>query len=448
MTSSIRFYRLDQLDEQARAALLQRTESDLSVYLTAVQPVIEAVRQNGDAALVRFAREFDRAEVNPTRIRADEADFERALARLAPEVVQAIEYAVDNIRRFHQAQKPEEMWLNEIRPGVFAGEKWLPIPSVALYVPRGKGSFPSMVMMSAIPAVVASVKNICIITPPGPDGEIDDATLVAARMSGVEQLYKCGGAQGIAAVAYGTETVPKACKVVGPGSPYVLAAKRLLADIIDPGIPAGPSESVVLADSTANGATAALDLIIESEHGADSSAYLVTDSLRLADQALHKIPEYWSQMGAQRVEYSAAVLGGSQGGIILTPDMDMAIQFVNDYAPEHLQILATEPWQYLGRIENAGEILLGEHTPSVIANFLLGPNAILPTGGAARTASPLSVFDFMKRSSIGYVTADAYPELAKHTRILATYEGFDGHANAVSALREQARINTPTPSES
>jgi len=439
MPSTIRFYQLDQLDTVARAALLQRTESDLSAYLDAVQPVIGAVREQGDAALIRFAREFDQAEVEPQRIKADEADFERAFERLQPDVLQAIEYAVDNIRRFHAAQKPEEMWLKEMRPGVFAGEKWLPIPSVALYVPRGKGSFPSMVMMSAVPAVVAGVKNIGIITPPGPDGEIDDATLVAARISGVDAVYKCGGAQGIAAVAYGTETVPRFCKVVGPGSPYVVAAKRLLADVIDPGIPAGPSEAIVLADSTAKGAVAALDLIIESEHGDDSSAYLLTDSRQVAETALREIPNYWARMSEQRTAYSAAVLGGSRGGVILTRDMDEAIGFVNDYAPEHLQILADEPFQYLGKITNAGEILLGEHTPSVIANFLLGPNAILPTGGAAKTASPLSVFDFMKRSSVGYVTAAGYPELAAHTRILAHYEGFDGHANAVSELREQAR---------
>ena len=448
MTSTIRFYQLEQLSAEDRAALLRRTESDLSNYLDAVRPIIEAVRTQGDAALLRYAREFDRAEVDPQRIKAGAADFDRAFQRLQPDVLAAIEYAVDNIRRFHVAQKPEEMWLKEMHPGVFAGEKWLPIPSVALYVPRGKGSFPSMVMMSAIPAVVAGVARICIITPPGPDGEIDDATLVAARLSGVDEVYKCGGAQGIAAVAYGTETVPRVDKVVGPGSPYVVAAKRLLSDVIDPGIPAGPSESIVLADSTANGALAALDLIIESEHGDDSSAYLVTDSRSVAEAAMREIPAFWGRMGQQRAGFSAAVLGGAQGGVILAPDMNEAIRFVNDYAPEHLQILAAEPFQYLGRITNAGEILLGEHTPSVIANFLLGPNAILPTGGAARTASPLSVFDFMKRSSVGYVTAGGYPELAAHTRVLARYEGFDGHANAVSELREQARQQSNEPSAS
>ncbi|MDX1604862.1 MAG: histidinol dehydrogenase [Candidatus Competibacterales bacterium] len=437
MSRTVRLHELARLDPQARAALLERTESDLGPFLEAVRPVIEAVRREGDAALLRFAREFDRAEIPPGTLKAAPEDFDRAFARLAPEVREAIDYAVDNIRRFHEAQKPQSMWLEEIRPGVFVGEKWTPISSVALYVPRGKGSFPSMVMMSAVPAVVAGVPRVVIVTPPGPDGGFDDATLVAARCAGVEAVYKCGGAQAVAAVAYGTETVPRVAKIVGPGSPYVVAAKRLLAERIDPGTPAGPSESIILADDSSDPRLVALDLIIESEHGDDSSTYLVTPSRELAAAVQAAVPEHWARMGEQRVGYSSAVLGGPRGGIVLTADLDEAVAFVNDYAPEHLQILTAEPHALLGRIHHAGEILLGEHSPSVLANYLLGPNAILPTGGAARTASPLSVFDFIKRSSIGHVTAAGYPEPARHTRVLAEYEGFDGHALAVSPLRDR-----------
>jgi len=208
--------------------------------------------------LARFAREFDKAPVAADRIAAAPADFEAAFGAVESEVIAAIEYAVDGIRRFHEAQKPEEMWMKEIRPGAFAGDRFMPIPSVACYVPRGKGSFPSVVMMTTIPAVVAGVPRIAVITPPGPDGNVDAATLVAAKLAGVKEVYKCGGAQGVAAVAYGTQTVPKMAKIVGPGSPYVVAAKRLLADVIDPGIPAGPSESIILCDETANGRIAAL----------------------------------------------------------------------------------------------------------------------------------------------------------------------------------------------
>ena len=438
MSTPVAMYELAKLDNLKRASLLRRTEADLSDYLKAVEPIIAAVQQEGDTALVKFADEFDKAVIDPKRIKATPEDFERAMAELEPAVTEAIEFAVANIRRFHQRQMPEDMWLHEVRPGVFAGERYTPIPSVACYVPRGKGAFPSVVTMTTVPAVVAGVKKIIIVTPPGPDGEIDAATLVAARIAGVDEVYKCGGAQAVAAAAYGTETVPKVDKIVGPGSPYVVAAKRLLSGVIDPGIPAGPSESIVLADDTANGRIAALDLIIESEHGPDSSAFLVTDSRELAEQARKAIPEYWQHMGAQRAEFSAAVLGGPLGGIVLAPDMQQAIDFVNDYAPEHLEVLSDEPMSYLGRLHNAGEIVMGNNTPVVLANFVLGPNAVLPTSGAAKTVSPLSVFDYLKRTSIAQVTAMAYPEVAKHAHVLATYEGFDGHANAISALREQA----------
>jgi histidinol dehydrogenase len=312
-------------------------------------------------------------------------------------------------------------------------------------VPRGKGAFPSVVLMTAIPARVAGVKDLIIITPPGPDGSIDDATLVAARMAGVSKVFKAGGAQGIAAVAFGTETVPKVAKVVGPGSPWVAAAKRQLSHIIDTGTPAGPSELIILADDTIDGRLAALDLLIESEHGPDSSAYLVTWSRRVAEEALAAIPHYWSKMSEQRAGFSATVLGGPIGGIVLARDEDDAIAFCNDYAPEHLEVLAKEPFQYLGRLDHAGEILLGEHTPTTLGNFVLGPSHVLPTSGWARTASAISVFDFMKRTSIAYVTSKGYPELAGHARVFASYEGFDGHANAVSELRDSILKPKPEP---
>lgn len=418
-------------------ALLKRTEADLTGFLEKAQPIIEAVRREGDAALQRFAREFDKVEAPEMSVRATEEEFERAFREIDPAVRRAIEYAIGNIRRFHEAQKPEEMWLKEVRPGAFAGDRFRPIDSVACYVPRGKGSFPSVVMMTTIPAVVAGVPRIVVVTPPGPDGRVDTGTLVAARLVGIEEIYKCGGAAGVAAVAYGTETVPRCLKIVGPGSPWVVAAKRLLSTVIDPGIPAGPSECIILADGSVKGALAALDLIIESEHGPDSSAYLVTDSRAVAEAARAALPGYWAEMEPSRARFSEAVLCGAHGGIVLTRDFDMAIDFVNAYAPEHLEILAAEPMVVLGRIRNAGEILLGERTPVTLGNFVLGPNAVLPTGGAAKTASPLSVFDYMKRTSVGYVTQAAYAELAAHAHELARYESFDGHARAVGETRRR-----------
>lgn len=434
---SISFHDLAQAGAAARAGLLRRAESDLTPFLAQVEPIIAAVRAEGDAAIVRFARDIDRVEIDPAHLAARPADFDRAFAQVDREVIEAIEYAVENIRHFHEEQKPESMWMKEIRPGAFAGDRWLPIPSVACYVPRGKGAFPSVVMMTAVPAVVAGVPEICIVTPPGPGGDFDAATLVAAKIADVKTVYRVGGAVAVAAVAFGTDSVARCAKIVGPGSPWVVAAKRLLAGVLDTGTPAGPSESIILADDTADGRVCALDLLIESEHGPDSSAFLVTSSRTVAEAALAAIPGFWQRMGAQRVAFSSTVLCGPRGGVVLAPDMDAACAFVNDYAPEHLLIHGDEPFQWLGRIRHAGEILLGKHTPITLGNFVLGPNAVLPTSGWAKTFSPLSVFDYMKRTGVGYVTSAGYPELARHARVLATYEGFEAHANAVSGLRDE-----------
>ncbi|MFK7997669.1 MAG: histidinol dehydrogenase [Granulosicoccus sp.] len=438
MTNKISYYHYASLDSVQKQSLLKRTEGDLAPFLEKVIPIIEAVSTEGDVALARFANEFDRSPVTANTIAATQADFDEAYDRVDNKLIEIMEFNSDNVRRFHQAQMPEEMWMKEMHPGVFAGEKIEPIDSVACYVPRGKGSFPSVVMMTAIPAVVAGVRQPVIITPPGPDGKIDAATLVAARLAGVEQVYKCGGAQGVAAVAFGTNTVPRCRKIVGPGSPWVVAAKRVLAERLDPGPPAGPSESIILADESANGRVAALDLLIESEHGPDSSAYLVTNSDAVAASAIDAIPQYWATMSDQRVEFSSTVLCGKRGGIILTDSIEQSIEFVNDYAPEHLQIHSKEPHDYLGAIRNAGEILLGEHTPICIGNFTLGPNAVLPTNANASTRSPLGVHDYLKLVSIGYVTRKGYQHLAPYAREMALYEGFDAHANAVSDMRDEA----------
>jgi histidinol dehydrogenase len=437
MTQAINFHDLSKISPAQRAALLSRVEGDLSAFEEKVKPIIAAVRAEGDVALARFAQAFDKSPVTPDTLAATEADFAAAAKSLAPEVKEAMEFAAANIRKFHQDQMPPDMWLHEISPGSFAGDRTSAIPSVACYVPRGKGAFPSVALMTTIPAKVAGVERVCILTPPGPDGKIDDATLVAAKLAGVDAVYKAGGAQAIAAAAYGTQTVPKMAKVIGPGSPWVAAAKKLVSHVIDTGTPAGPSEVIVLADDTVSGALAALDVLVESEHGPDSSAYLVTWSRRVAEEALAAIPGYWKQMSAQRVAFSSAVLGGPIGGIVLARDEDEAIAFCNDYAPEHLEVLSQEPFQYLGRLKHAGEILLGEHTPTTLGNYVIGPDHVLPTSGWAKTGSAVSVYDFLKRTSIAYVTSRGYPPLAKHARVLANYEGFDAHANAVSELRDK-----------
>ncbi|SJM29830.1 histidinol dehydrogenase [Mesorhizobium delmotii] len=434
---NVSFHDLSQLDAASRAALMRRSETDLSGFMEKAAPIIEAVRTEGDAALVRFARDLDKADLDAARLKVSPAEFDAAFGMVDEDVVAAIRFGIDNIRHFHEEQKPEAMWLKEMRPGAYAGDRFTPIRSVALYVPRGKGAFPSVTMMTAVPAVVAGVPELAIMTPPAADGSVDAATLVAARLAGVETVYKCGGAQAVAAVAYGTETIKPALKIVGPGSPWVVAAKRLLAGVIDPGLPAGPSEAIILADDSVHGGLAALDLLIEAEHGPDSSAYLVTHSRRVAEEALAALPEHWARMTDQRVAFSTAVLTGACGGIVLTASIEESYRFINDYAPEHLEILSTDPFAHLGHITEAAEILMGPHTPVSIGNFGLGPNAVLPTSRWARTCGPLSVTDFVKRSSIGYVTATAYPEFARHARTLARYEGFSSHEHAVSDVRDR-----------
>lgn len=435
--TSVRFHDLANLGPDGREALLVRSEADLGSFLTAVDPIIEAVRTGGDEALADFGRRFDGADITADRIKVAPEEFAAAEAELDGAVKAAIDYATENIRRFHQRQMPEPMWMDQVRPNVLTGEKTVPIPSVACYVPRGKGSFPSMVMMSLVPARVAGVRRVIMLTPPGPAGEVDAASLYAARCAGVEEVYRCGGAQAVAAVAHGTETVPRVAKIVGPGSPWLIAAKQRLVDRIDPGPPAGPSESIVLAEGGTDPRLAAMDLIVESEHGDDSSAFLVTDDRILAEAVCAEIPKVWAELGEQRAGYSAAVLGGDRGGVVLAPDWDAAIDFVNDYAPEHLLILSADPFAHIHRIENAGEMLLGETTPLPLGNFVLGPNAILPTSGHARTYSPLGVHDFLKRISIAHVGRGAYGELARHAETLARYEGFEGHAYAVSEARRR-----------
>ena len=433
----IALYDYDALSRSERAKLCLRAEDDLSDYIEKVTPVIEAVRQEGDAAIARFIKQFDGADIDPAALLATEAEFEAAFETLDDEFIEVLRYAADNIRRFHEMQKPQDIWWTEIRDGVKVGERATPLQSVALYSPRGKGSFPSVTLMTAIPAVVAGVIEPIILTPPGPDGEIDPATLVAARLAGVKKVARAGGPLAVAAAAFGTQSIPKCLKIEGPGSPWFVAAKKVLADEIGSRLPAGPSEVIVLADESVSPRLAALDILIESEHGADSSGFLVTWSKELAEEARKAIPTFYEQMSEERVDYASAVLAGPRGGIVLTKDKEQAYQFINDYAPEHCQILSKDAEAHLPHILHASEVLLGEYAAGSLANYMMGPNCVLPTSAAAHIHSPLGVMDFMKMSSVGMVNKQGFAEMGPKTEIFARYEGFDAHANAVSSLRQK-----------
>ncbi len=427
----INFYDIKKLSEEEISNILRRSETDIENYQDIVRPVINDVREKGDQALIEYCQKFDKVTMDASSLKVTEQEFAKAKANLDPSVKEVIEKSAKNIKKFHNAQMPEEMWFTQIDEGIMAGEKITPITSVGIYVPRGKGSFPSVMLMLCIPAVIAQVPDIIVCTPPTFEGTVDDASLFTADLCGIKNVYKVGGSQAVAAMAFGTETVPKVSKVLGPGNAYVSAAKRLLYGRIDVGTPAGPSESIILCDENADPWTAALDLLIEAEHGPDSSALLVTHSYETATKVKDILPELVNDLPEERKGFCKTVLS-NYGGIVLTPDLEASVQFVNDFAPEHLEVLVNEPMAVMPKIKNAGEILLGPYTPITIGNFSLGVNAILPTGGFARTFSCVTVYDFLKRSSIGYMTKQGYDQIKETARKFAEYEGFPSHANAIS----------------
>lgn len=429
----IHFYELAALDADQRRRLLRRAELEIDALIEYVRPLLAAVRERGDEAMPEFTAKFDRVQLDAARLRVSRAEIEEAHARLDPEVRGALERAIANVRAFHARQMPHEQWFAEVAPGVVAGEQITPISSVGLYVPRGKGSFPSVLYMLATPASIAGVPRIVVCTPPAPDGSVDAASLVAADLCGVHEIYRVGGVQAIAALAYGTQTIARVHKITGPGSGYVAAAKRLLYGTVDVGLPAGPSESILLADASADPELLARDLLIEQEHGPDSSALLVTPARAIAQAVLKLLPEKIAALPEPRQGFVHAGLESERGtgGIVLAASMDEAIAFVNEYAPEHLEVQTREPFALLPRLKNAGEILIGPYTPFSAGNYTVGTNAILPTGGFAHTFSCTSVYDFLKRTGIAYVRAEGYPTISRTVQTLAEFEGFPAHANAV-----------------
>ena len=430
----IHFYELAMLNASKRVRLLRRAELQIDELTERVRPIIQAVHERGDEALVEFTERFDRVLLSPDRLRVSHEEIGEAHQLLDSAVREAIEHAIRNVRTFHERQMPHEQWITEVEPGVMAGEKITPINSVGLYVPRGKGAFPSVMYMLATPASIAGVPRIVVCTPPGPDGTVDPASLVAADLCGVHEIYRIGGAQAIAALAYGTQAIGRVHKITGPGSGYVAAAKRLLYGTVDVGLPAGPSESITLADESADPELLARDMLIEGEHGPDSSSLLVTDSRPVAEAVMKLLPEKMASLPQWRQDFVRTVFEAPEGtgGVVLAASMDEAIDFVNEYAPEHLEVQVREPFALLPKLRNAGEILIGHYTPYCIGNYCLGTNAVLPTGGFAHTFSCTTVFDFLKRTGIAYLTREGYASLSETTRRLAEFEGFPAHANAVT----------------
>lgn len=417
------------IEESDRGRLLSRSGENIKDVLDSVADIVEAVRREGDAALAEYSRRFDKIDLSERGVAVTDEELLAADASVSPELRAAIDFSIENVRRFHLAQLEHGPNFLSVRPGIIAGERTTAIDSVGLYVPRGRGTFPSMLYMLAVPASVAGVPHIAVTTPAGPDGFVDPACLYAAKSCGVHSVYRVGGAQAVAALAYGTESVRRTIKIVGPGSAYVAAAKQLVRDVCDVGLPAGPSESIVIADGAADPWKVSLDLLIEAEHGADSQAILITPSRAIAESVAEIVPELIGDLPEPRKEFATNVITG-YGGIILVDDLDEAAAVSNRFAPEHLQLQVAEPFDLLEKITNAGEILLGDRTPFSAANYATGANAVLPTGGYAKTFSPVGVRDFTKRSSVVYMTEQGYSTVEPHVLALADHEGFPAHAAA------------------
>ena len=423
-------YEWSRLDEEVKQRIRTRSERDVESTIATVRHIVDEVRANGDAACRKFTKELDKVALSGIEIAVGSEEFAKASEILPRSVKTALTDAIEHVEKFHETQRPEGFTFVETSAGMYVAERATPVPSAGLYIPRGRGCFPSMLYMLAIPAKIAGVSRICIATPPLSDGSVDPACLYAAELCGVNEVYRIGGAQAVAALAYGTDSIRPVAKIVGPGSAFVTAAKRLVYGDVDVGLPAGPSESVILADSHASPWKVALDLTIEAEHGEDSQSLLVTPSAEIARRVAELLEELVADLPEPRKSFVTTVFE-TYGGIVVVDSMDDAITLINDIAPEHLSIQTAEPFVELSRIEHAGEILIGEHTPFSLANYAAGANAVLPTGGKARTYSPVSVRDFTKYTSVVYATSEALSETGETVSTLADYEGFPAHARAI-----------------
>jgi histidinol dehydrogenase len=395
-----------------------------------VQEVVEAVRTRGDEALLEYERRFDCETLTAERLRVTPEEIERAYDAVPDAWLSALRLAVQRVEAYHRKQLPNS-WL-DFGDGETLGQKVTPISSVGIYAPGGLAPYPSSLIMAAIPARVAGVKRRVVATPPRKDGSVAPVLLVAARECGVDEVYRMGGAQAIAALGYGTKTVAPVDKIVGPGNEYVVAAKRIVFGQVGiDGIP-GPSEAVIIADETANAEWVAADLLSQAEHGHEAPIYLVTTSRQLAE-AVARAAQQQADGLSRRDCIEQAIT--SAGGIVLVPDLQVAAAVANHIAPEHLELVVARPERLLEKIENAGCIFLGDSSPIPAGDYLAGPSHILPTGRTARFASGLSVDDFLKKSSIVSLSADRLAELALAIEALAEAEGFDAHASAVKMRR-------------
>lgn len=397
-----------------------------------VADIIKDVRENGDASLFKYTEKFDGAFLEKLEVSKEE--FEEALALTEPEFLRILEKAAGNIRRFHEQQKRSSYLLTN-DDGALIGQRVIPIAKAGLYVPGGTAAYPSTVLMDSIPAKIAGCGEIVMVTPPQKNGKIAPAILAAAHIAGVDRVFKIGGAQAIAALAYGTESVPKVDKIVGPGNAFVAEAKKQVFGTVSIDMIAGPSEILVVADGTADASHVAADLLSQAEHDKLASAVLVTDSMALAKQVQSEIEK---QITALERSEIASVSIENNGKIIVADTLKTAIEIANELAPEHLELCVDDPFNYLESVKNAGSIFMGKYCPEAVGDYYAGPNHTLPTGGTARFASPLSVDDFVKKSQFIYYTEETFAGVAKDVDFFARKEGLTAHGKSATVRIEEA----------
>ena len=398
----------------------------------AVAAIIDAVRAEGDAALIDFSKRFDRVDLGALGIRVGADEIDAARAACTPQALAALELAAGRIRAYHERQLPQDLRFSDAT-GTQLGWRWTAIESAGLYVPGGTASYPSSVLMNAIPAKVAGVKRLVVVMP-APDGKLSALALVAARLAGVDEIYRVGGAQAVAALAYGTRTIRPVAKIVGPGNAYVAAAKRRVFGVVGIDMIAGPSEVVIMADRTANADWIAADLLAQAEHDAAAQSILVTDDPGLADRVERAVEKQLESLPRRAI---AEASWRDYGATVLASSLAASIPLIDRLAPEHLEIMAEECEALAAQVTNAGAIFLGAHTPEAIGDYVAGANHVLPTARSARFASGLSTLDFMKRTSLLKCDASALRALAPAAIALAEAEGLDAHARSV-AIRVDA----------
>ena len=398
-----------------------------------VTDIIADVRKRGDEALLEYTARFDKAQLASMQVTAEE--IAAAVEAVEPDFIRILEKAAANIRKFHEAQKRQSFIINDT-DGVVMGQKIIPVDRAGLYVPGGTAAYPSTVLMDAIPAKIAGVKEVVMVTPPSADGSVNPAILAAAYVAGVDKIFKVGGAQAIAALAYGTESIPRVDKIVGPGNAFVAEAKKQVFGKVSIDMIAGPSEILVVADGKSSAKVVAADLLSQAEHDKNASAVLVTDSPALAEAVSAELERQIPLL--DRAEIARASIDHN-GKIIVADTLDVVIDIANEIAPEHLELCVDNPFDYLDKIRHAGSVFMGRNCPEALGDYLAGPNHTLPTSGTAKFSSPLSVDDFIKKTQYTYFTADALKAVAYDVAAFAKKEGLTGHAkSAVIRLEEEA----------